>query len=203
MIEQPGDILRHERRAVGGLVIKFFALPVATIVERDDAAASLDQRPDPARINPIDGHVGGEPMDQNDRLARPLVEIGDLHASGLEAGKIMRHRQRPYLYQLTGAITMLARIAAESIILGQRRWRTRRSFTSTTIRAQIRSGSASGNSSVPAPSRPSITLTSISTWEPRDEIVCPYCSTRFVHDELIAPYRSDPPDCLYDADEVA
>ncbi len=36
-----------------------------------------------------------------------------------------------------------------------------------------------------------------------DEIVCPYCSTVFVYDPMIAPYRSDPPDCLYDIDEPA
>ncbi len=35
-----------------------------------------------------------------------------------------------------------------------------------------------------------------------DQIVCPYCSTHFVYDTMIAPYRSDPPDCLYDADEL-
>lgn len=30
-----------------------------------------------------------------------------------------------------------------------------------------------------------------------DEIVCPYCSTRFVHDPALGPAEADPPECAY------
>ena len=29
------------------------------------------------------------------------------------------------------------------------------------------------------------------------ETICPYCSTRFVHDGRLAPSESDPPGCLF------
>ena len=29
------------------------------------------------------------------------------------------------------------------------------------------------------------------------EIVCPYCSTLYVHDPSLAPTESDPPGCIY------
>jgi len=35
-----------------------------------------------------------------------------------------------------------------------------------------------------------------------DQIVCPYCSTVFVYDEKVGPFRTDPPECLYTADEA-
>ena len=36
-----------------------------------------------------------------------------------------------------------------------------------------------------------------------DQIICPYCSTVFVHDATLSPSETVPPDCRYEADEAA
>ena len=45
--------------------------------------------------------------------------------------------------------------------------------------------------------RPTTILTSISTWAHDAQIVCPYCSTLFVHDAALSDGESDPPSCVY------
>lgn len=36
-----------------------------------------------------------------------------------------------------------------------------------------------------------------------DQIICPYCSTVYVHDASLAPGESEPPGCLYREDRAA
>lgn len=36
-----------------------------------------------------------------------------------------------------------------------------------------------------------------------DQIVCPYCSTVFIHDAALDPRASEPPDCLYREEAAA
>lgn len=36
-----------------------------------------------------------------------------------------------------------------------------------------------------------------------DQIICPYCSTVYIHDTALAPEASDPPGCLYREDQAA
>ena len=85
MGEQAPGILRHQRQRISGGIIELVALPVAAVVERDDAPPVAGERLDPLRIDPIDGMVRGKAMDQKDRLAaigrrRRNVDIGDAHA---------------------------------------------------------------------------------------------------------------------------
>ena len=47
----------------------FWLCPVAAVVERDDPAPGLGEGLHPARIDPVDAMVGGEAVDQEDRLA--------------------------------------------------------------------------------------------------------------------------------------
>jgi hypothetical protein len=55
--------------------VKLLALPVTAVVERHDAAASLSEGLDPARTDPIDAMVGGEGVNEQDRLAK-VVAVG-------------------------------------------------------------------------------------------------------------------------------
>ncbi len=36
-----------------------------------------------------------------------------------------------------------------------------------------------------------------------DQIICPYCSTVYIHDPALSPAETIPPDCLYEADQAA
>src|SRR5262249_32289675 len=57
------------------------------VVESDHAAARARQRRYPARRDPVHFLVGSKTMDEHDRLALPLVEIGNLDPTVRE----MRH----------------------------------------------------------------------------------------------------------------
>ena len=69
MREQVGRVSDHQIGAIVGGRVELCALPVAAIVERDDAAPGLSQRLDPTRIDPVDAMVRGEAMNEQDRLA--------------------------------------------------------------------------------------------------------------------------------------
>ena len=80
-----GGVARHEIRAVVGRGIELLARAVPAIVERHDPPPGPGQGLDPARIDPVDAMVGGEAVDEQDRLApiRPLgghVDIGEVNA---------------------------------------------------------------------------------------------------------------------------
>src|SRR5262249_60298309 len=75
----------HERAVVGGGIVELARGAMAAIVERDHAPAGLGQRRDPAGMHPVDRGGRGEAVHQDDRLALPLVEKGDLDAAVLEA----------------------------------------------------------------------------------------------------------------------
>lgn len=36
-----------------------------------------------------------------------------------------------------------------------------------------------------------------------DQIICPYCSTVYIHDPALAPHESEPAGCLYREDAAA
>ena len=63
---------------IGRRVGRLVALPVAAIVEGDHPPAVVGQRLDPARIDPVDAMVGGEAVDQQDRLAAVVALRGDV-----------------------------------------------------------------------------------------------------------------------------
>src|SRR5665213_1926718 len=54
------------------------------IVERDGAPTGAGERAYPARIEPVRFLGGGKTVHQHDRLALPLVEIGDFHITVFE-----------------------------------------------------------------------------------------------------------------------
>ena len=87
MIEQCAHVLRHQATVIGGRIVEFGRRAMATIVERDHAAARARQRRHPARIDPVHFLVGSKTVDEHDRLALPFVEIGDLDLTMRE----MRH----------------------------------------------------------------------------------------------------------------
>ena len=76
MVEQARRVGRHQRRMVGRRVGRLVALAVAAIVEGDHPPAVVGQRLDPARIDPVDAMVGGEAVDQQDRLAAVAARAG-------------------------------------------------------------------------------------------------------------------------------
>ena len=89
VLKQIGRVAGHQVRAVVGRLIELLARAVASIVERDHPPPGPGQGLHPARIDPVDAMVGGEAVDQQNRLAaiRPLgryVDIGDGDAIGRE-----------------------------------------------------------------------------------------------------------------------
>ena len=71
------------------------------IVERNDPAAVLRQRAHPLRIDPISRRIGRKTMDKKDRLARTLIQIGDLYAVGIKT-------LHSLVYRIASGVTMLA-----------------------------------------------------------------------------------------------
>ena len=88
MIEKPAAILRHAVGIVGLRVVELLALPMAPVVEGDDPVSGARQGLHPKRVDPVDRMVRGEAVDEQDRIALPLmgrhVDIGDAHAVGIE-----------------------------------------------------------------------------------------------------------------------
>ena len=87
MREQVGGVPNHQIEAIVGRSVELFALSVAAIVKRDDAAPGLGEGLDPARTHPVHAIVGGEAVNEQDRLVQvaPLwlgVDEGDVDASG-------------------------------------------------------------------------------------------------------------------------
>ena len=81
MGDQRRDVAGHQVGVVVGRIVQLGRLAVAAIVERDDAAIVARQRRDPAGLHPVHLRVRGKAVHQHDRLARALVEIGDLDVS--------------------------------------------------------------------------------------------------------------------------
>ena len=67
--KQVGRVARHQVGAIVGGTVEFLAPAVTAVVERHHAASRMGQRLDPARVHPVDAVVGGEAVDQQDRLA--------------------------------------------------------------------------------------------------------------------------------------
>ena len=86
MIEQRANIFGHDRAMIVGGIVEFGRCTVATIIECDRTSASFGERRKPAGEQPIHLLGRGEAMDEHDRLALPLVEIGDLDFSISETG---------------------------------------------------------------------------------------------------------------------
>ena len=84
MREQVDRVPSHEIGAIVGGRMELFALPVAAIVERHDAAPGLRQRFDPTRVHPVDAMAGGEAMDQQDRLAKVMRPRRDIDERDLD-----------------------------------------------------------------------------------------------------------------------
>ena len=80
MVEKPERVLRHGWAGIGFRIVEFIAGAVAAIVERDGAEAVPGQEPHPARIAPVGLRVGGEAVNEQDRLAFALHRKGDFHA---------------------------------------------------------------------------------------------------------------------------
>jgi hypothetical protein len=65
---------------------------MAPIVQRYDAAAILRQRADPLRVDPIGRNVGRETMNEENRVAVPLIQIRDPDAVGIETVHSLTYR---------------------------------------------------------------------------------------------------------------
>src|SRR5262245_23807810 len=95
MVEQVRRILGHGRRAVTGRVIELLAQPMPAIVVGNRAVARRGQRVEPMRIAPICRDIGGKAVNEEDRVAAPLIHIGDLHAAGGETLHSLTYRFGP------------------------------------------------------------------------------------------------------------
>src|SRR3990170_8039108 len=85
VVEYAPRVLRHDRRAIKARVVELLALSMSAIVVGDDAAPGLSERAHPTSIAPIGRDIGGEAVDEEDRLPFPLVDIGDADAVRIEA----------------------------------------------------------------------------------------------------------------------
>ncbi len=84
MVEQAARVFGHGRGAIFGGVIELLALAVAPSVHGDDAEPGAVQRLDPIGVAPVDGAVRGKAVDEQDRIAGALIDIGDGHTIGVE-----------------------------------------------------------------------------------------------------------------------
>jgi hypothetical protein len=84
MVEQAAPVFGHRRRAIKRRIVQLLALTMPSIVIGDHPAPSCGERADPPWVDPIGRHIGGKAMDKKNRFALPLVDIGDLHAVGIE-----------------------------------------------------------------------------------------------------------------------
>jgi hypothetical protein len=78
MIQKRDSVGAHLVDAVLGRIVEFGRSTVAAVVERKRAPAGGGKRGDPAGCRPIRLFVRREAVDEQDRLALPLVELGDL-----------------------------------------------------------------------------------------------------------------------------
>ena len=78
MIEQSADVLGHCGAVIGGRIIELAGRAVPAVIERNRTPAGARERRHPAWQDPVRLLGGGEAMDQHDRVALTLVEIGDL-----------------------------------------------------------------------------------------------------------------------------
>src|ERR1700691_4233365 len=78
MIQQCAYVRRHGRAVVCAWVIEFGGLPMAAVVQRDDASPSAGKRRHPAGVNPVNLLVGGKSVDEDDRRPLAFVEKGYL-----------------------------------------------------------------------------------------------------------------------------
>jgi hypothetical protein len=77
----------HEIGAIIGGRVELLALPMTAVVERHNAAPSLRQRFDPTRVDPVDAKVGGEAMNEQDRLAEIPACRRDIDKRDVDASR--------------------------------------------------------------------------------------------------------------------
>ncbi len=85
MIHQRERVARHGGNRILRGVVELFGFAVASIVERDDAAAVLSQVRDPGRIDPVHVLARCKTMHEDDGIALAFVEIGDFNSAVVEA----------------------------------------------------------------------------------------------------------------------
>src|SRR5262249_43830060 len=85
MVQQAARVLRHRWSAVDGRVIELLAFAMPAIVIADHAPTGARERAHPAWVDPVGCDIGGKAVDEQDRLALPLVDISDRHAHWIEA----------------------------------------------------------------------------------------------------------------------
>ena len=83
MREQVGRIPRHQIEVIVGRSVELFALSMATIVKRDDAPPGPSECLDPTRTDPVHAMVGGEAVNEQDRL----VQVASLRL-GVDEGNV-------------------------------------------------------------------------------------------------------------------
>ena len=93
---------------------------MAAIVERDDTPARLGQRRDPAWMHPVDGCGRRKAVNENDRIALPLVEVGNLDLVVPETlhNLVTRPRSTRRSFRQAHALQSTARPATLTIALG-------------------------------------------------------------------------------------
>ena len=103
VIEQAARVLRHHGRTVVLGRIELGAFPVTAVVVGDDAIAGRGQHLDPAGTDPVGRDVGGEPVDEEHRVAAlgALVDEGDFDAVGIERPHLRRPSRRRALRRRT------------------------------------------------------------------------------------------------------
>ena len=199
MVEQAARVLGHQRRAVERAVVELLALAVPAVVDGDDAEAVAGEQAHPARLDPVGAHAGGKAVDQQHRVARALVDEGEPHAIGIEGlhGRAPGVRScdaiHPYHLGVPPAI-VAAQIANASprdphMALPYPSFRQR-------SRASRRSASACKEfqcmGARPPHDHPHVYL----DMGAEGQILCPYCSTLYVHDARLAPDATEPEGCL-------
>lgn len=93
VIDQVRGVPGEQPEPVHFRVVELGALPVAADVHGDHPPPGPLQGVDPAGGAPVDDDVGGEAVDEEDRLAVALVEVGDVDAVG---GEMLDSHGRPY-----------------------------------------------------------------------------------------------------------
>ena len=78
MIKQRQRIVRHGGRVIIFGIVAFGRVAMAAVVDGDGPVSGLVQRRYPARRFPVDAGIGGKPMNEQHRLARPVVDIGQI-----------------------------------------------------------------------------------------------------------------------------
>jgi hypothetical protein len=109
MREQIGRVPDHQISVIIGGRVQLFALPMAAVVERDDAASGLSESLDPTRIHPIDAMIRGEAMNEQNWLAKVAAVRRNIDERDLDAvrRKALEHPNCPRSVRPPWAAPML------------------------------------------------------------------------------------------------